>query len=454
VASLRAAVKDSNVVICVLDAARVDHFGAYGYPRPTTPNFDELAKDSVLFDQHFSNAPQTRSATASLLTSQYPDTHGLLANSGDQAEVPGLSPSAFTLEKALQGADFFTSLYSGNVIASPALGIGADFMSAEYQERASVTEPWDPVAFLTRDLEAPAPHRPRPEGRFFAYLHVLPPHQPYLAPKQTVDLFASTRPPTYWQGKFEFAEAVAGRASIATPDSWIAWGNLYDANLRWADAAVGSLVQTLRRTGTLEKTLLIVTADHGDAMREHGYGGHCGVPYDEALHIPLLIRFPGRSRPVGRVHALTQTIDVMPTVLDLLGVPYPRREVQGRSLVPLLTGQARAVNDFVFSRASLWDDSCYVIRDAHTTLLLFHGGTPRALYDMDADPWQTRNIVREQPASAQALASAFRRFALTQRYRPLDFLDAKYRPPRAEHLPTARVSAETRRQLKALGYVQ
>lgn len=269
-----------------------------------------------------------------------------------------------------------------------------------------------------------------------------------------VALFAGTQPPRYWQGKFEFPEALANRPPTARPDSWVTWGNAYDANLRWADAAVGDLVSTLSASGLLEKTVLIVTADHGDAMREHGYGGHIGVPYDEALHIPLLIRFPGAHRPVGRVNALTQTIDLMPTLLDLCGIPYPRTQVQGRSLVPLLAGEVGKVNDFVFSRATLGDASCYVIRDAHATLLLFHGGQPRGLYDLDTDPWQTRNLIRQQPARAEALLRAFRAFAEAQRYRPLDFLDPRYTPPKPKDLPTMAISRETQRQLKSLGYVR
>lgn len=440
-------------MICVLDAARVDHFGAYGYPRPTTPNFDRLAKESILFDQHFTQAPQTQPSTTSLFTSQYPDTHGLLENSPGETGVWGMDPSAFTLEKALQKAGFHTSLYSSNPLASPAMGIGSDFMHTEYRDRGSFKEPWDPVVFLARDLARQAAPSPKGPGRSFCYLHVLPPHMPYQAPKAIADLFAGTRPPTYWQAEFEFPDIVAQRTHMKEPDSWVSWGNVYDANLRWADASLGALVETLRRWGLLEKTLLIVTADHGEAMREHGYGYHGGVPYDEALHIPLLIRFPGAHRPVGRVMALTQTIDLMPTLLDLYNLPASG-QVQGRSLVPLLTGEVSKAHDYVFSRTSVRETSCYVIRDAHFALLLYRGGQPRALYDMDRDPWQTRNVIHEQPARADALARVFELFAKAQRYRPLDFLDPMYRPPRAADLPRVKLSEETQRQLRSLGYVK
>jgi arylsulfatase A-like enzyme len=452
--ALRATVKDANLVICVLDAARVDHFGAYGYPRPTTPNFDRLAKESLLFEQHFAQAPVTRPSTASLLTSQYPDSHGLLGNVVEGGPRHELSPASFTLEKALQWAGYRTSLYSANVAASPALGIGADFMTSQYPKRIPVRMVWDPVARFSRDLSQEH-HRTTGarDARFFSYLHILPPHQPYQAPATMCDLFAGTRPPRYWQGRIEFPWALLPGPHLRDPDSWVSWGNLYDANLRWGDAALGDLVKTLHAEGLLERTLLIVTSDHGDAMREHGYGGHSGVPYDEALHIPLLIRLPGEHPPAGRVNALTQTIDVMPTLLDLYGIPRPRTRLQGKSLVPLLAGKVDRVNDFAFSRVTRSDHACYVIRDAHSTLLLFHGGQPRALYDMDADPWQTRNVIAEQPARAQALVRAFAAFAQAQRYRPLDFLDPTYRPPGAAALPKTALSARTRRQLRSLGYV-
>jgi len=130
IADLRAAVKGANLVICVLDAARADHFGCYGYPRATTPNFDRLAREALVFEHHFCQYPHTTPSTASLLTSQYPDTHGMVgAPKRGSPLMPIMDPAAFTIEKGLARARFQTLLFSSNVYAAPELGIGADFGS-------------------------------------------------------------------------------------------------------------------------------------------------------------------------------------------------------------------------------------------------------------------------------------------------------------------------------------
>ena len=449
---LRAAVKGKNVVICVLDAARADHFSAYGYPRETTPNFDRLAKESLVFEQHFAEIGQTSPSTASLLTSEYPDTHGLLSNLRDDTLYVALDPKAFTLEKGLQRAGFTTFFMSSNPAASPSLGVGGDFMQLDYRARGGGGVEASAVDYLL-GLVAALPARVKGQrSPFFAYLHVLPPHMPYAAPEKIKAQFTGKQPPNYWRCDSGFVHAENSIPRMAAPASWVDWIDDYDANLRWADSFVGKLVETLKQADLLEQTLLIVTADHGEAFGEHGYIFHVDCPYDEVLHIPLLLRFPGPSKPVGRVHALTQTIDVTPTILDLQQLPVPHPEVQGKSLLPLLTGTADRVNEFVFSRGG-YRSAFFIARDARSTLVLHKDGKQRALYDMDADPWQTRDVVSAHPDRAAALTKAFGQFAKTQKYPPLNFLDPGYQPPTRD-LPTAKMSEETKRRLKSLGYLK
>jgi arylsulfatase A-like enzyme len=451
-AALRAAVKGKNVVICVLDAARADHFGAYGYPRETTPNFDRLAKESLVFEQHFTEIGQTAPSMASLLTGEYPDTHGLLANSENDTIYLALDPKTFSLEKGLQRAGYTTFFLSSNPAASPSLGVGEDFMERYYRASMPFARESSPVDYLLGlSKKLPAGGK-EPGTPFFAYLHLLPPHMPYAAPEEFKAQFKGAQPPDYWESGRGFAQAGDSIPRMAAPASWVDWINDYDASLRWADSFVGKLVERLKQQGLLEQTLLIVTADHGEAFGEHGYTFHIDCPYDEVLHIPLLVRFPGPNRPVGRVHALTQTIDVTPTILEMESLPIPRGEVQGKSLVPLLTGAADRANEFVFSRGGA-QSAFFIVRDAHFTLLLYKDAKQRALYDMDTDPWQTRKVISQQADRAAALTRAFGQFAKTQKYPPLNFLDAGYHPP-TRNLPTGKMSEETKRRLKSLGYLR
>ncbi len=458
-AGLRSAAEGANVIICVLDAARADHFGAYGYPRGTTPNFDRLAGEGVLFEQHFSEVPETHPSTISLLTGQYPDTHGQLVNGPTKVSVAGRWPT-LTMEGALANAGFSTYLVSSSKLVTPQFGIGLDF-----QEKSLVEDPrtrphhsrqpkergtLDLVTALGEQLDQVAGQWKKRDARFFAYLHVYPPHDPYVAPERFQSSFRGKQPPRYWRARPQ--AGIGDPVGPREPKPGEVWLDRYDANLRWADSFLGHLEQTLRESGLLEHTLLIVTADHGEAMREHGYAYHINCPYDETLHIPLLVRFPGARAPRGRVYALTQTIDLFPTLLDLFRIAGSHPGVQGKSLLPLLTGEVPKVNDFLISRTT-GDTCCYTVRDAHSVLLLHAGAGGRVLYNMDDDPWQTIDLYQKERGRASALERAFASFARGQRYPPTAFPDlmpvVNAPKPQPEEL-----TPEQRRVLHSLGYTK
>jgi arylsulfatase A-like enzyme len=457
---LRKAVKGTNLVIVVMDATRADHVGCYGYPRDTTPNLDRLAQEGLLFEQHFCQFPQTTVSTASLFTGQYPDTHGLVDwTTSQDAHYQSIDPSTVTLEGALQVAGFETFFFSSNRCASPSLGVGGDFQHSQLVERRVEIPEYRPrgkgwaapgAPMLIR--AAAAGLAARKGSPLFLYLHFLPPHVPYEAPEEIVERYRGRQPPNYWHGEPAFTRVWEKWAGVEPPGKGADWVNIYDANLRWADQSLGNLIAELKQQGLWDNTLLIVTADHGESMGDHRYTWHASCPYDETIHIPLVIRFPGDQRPVGRVSALTETVDLMPTILDLYGVHSPET-VQGKSLVPLLTGGTRQLHDYVFCKTGgNW--ACYVIRDHNTALFLYQTSDLRALFDLVKDPWQTHNLIAEEPARAAPLLRAFDGFAHTQLTPPLDFVDPNYQPPPKHALPTKPVSEETKRQLRALGYVK
>ncbi len=264
-------------------------------------------------------------------------------------------------------------------------------------------------------------------------------------------LFAGKEPPNAWQGDFEFRE-------VAQKYDWKPlplheWVNSYDANLRWADWAVGEVVKALRERDLLQHTLLVVTSDHGEAFGEHGYRRHIYGVYDELVHVPLLVRFPGAERIAGRVGALTQTVDVLPTVLDLFGIAGPEEEMQGRSLLPLVTGEVERVRDYVYATCA-GETPSYLVRDHDWALILWEGGKLRALYDLRNDPRQTRNVIEEQPGVAARMVNAFRRFAAGQRLPPLEFVDPEAKRGKLPPAPQVEFTEEQRKELRALGYVE
>lgn len=439
----RAAAASANVVICIIDAARADHMGCYGYPRKTTPNIDRLAQEGVVFEEHFVPYCHTKASTVSLFTGLYPDAHLVRVHST-------MERGQFTLARGLESGGLSTAFFSSNVVASPAMGIGTDFQEifarGEGEEQLADRTPETLLEVFARWLER------RDRSRFFAYVHFVPPHLPYEAPPVLKALFAGKEPPNAWQGRLEFPEAAPPERPREPPplDEWV---NLYDANLRWADWAVGELESLLRESGVLDNTVFIVTSDHGEAFREHGYRYHSRGVYDELVHVPLLIRFPGEERVVGRVTGLSQTVDLLPTVFDLLGVRYPDGEVQGCSLLPVLSGEARRVREYVYATAA-GPGETYLIRDERSALILLKGGRQRALYDLEADPQQRHNVIDDQPERAAEMVAAFRTFAETQRRPPLDFIDADAKVEEMAGPPAQKLSDDIRRDLEALGYLQ
>jgi arylsulfatase A-like enzyme len=451
---LRASVAAANVVICIMDAARADHFGAYGYPRETTPNFDRLAKEAVVFDQHFTQYTQTSPSTATLFSGQYPDTHGVaVPRTGNSKEaLRPLEPGAFTIDKAMAREGFHTLLFTSTPASAPVLRLGADFqvlytpagMVYTKEEDALWRSPEHLLDLIRSTLSR--------DPRFFTYVHFLPPHNPYEAPEKLRALFRGKPAPRYWETAPAFTHVYDRFHDQDPPATGADWVNLYDAELRWSDWAVGQLVDYLKAIGAYDNTLLIVTADHGEALGEHRYQWHATCPYNETLHIPLLIKFPGSDHPVGRIGALTEIVDIFPTILDLLRVHPPKGALQGKSLVPLLAGRAEELRDYTFTRTNgKWP--CYVIRDHRWALLLYQGGTMRALYDLVTDPRQTHNIIAEQPKQAAAMVAAFVRFAKTQTFVPLDFVDRRFKPLAAPVSSGSAMSDETRRKLRSLGYI-
>jgi arylsulfatase A-like enzyme len=460
---LRKRAASANVVVCVIDGARADHIGCYGYPRQTTPNIDRLAAESVVFEQHFVPFPLTKPSTASLFTGQYPDTHLVVW----REDV--LDPDGFSMANALESYGFQTVFLSSNPLASPWWGLGTDFefiCGREKAKRPGSALPgsgrpdngragwpgasnWKTPEGLVAALEGWLDREQA--GRFFVYIHFLPPHIPYEAPEEIQELFDGGSPPRTWQGEFAFPE-IAERRTMESPplDEWV---NAYDANLRWADWAVGETEKALRERGLLDNTLFMVISDHGEGFGEHGYEYHLGGVYDELLRVPLLVRLPGVERLRGRVGALTQTVDVLPTVLDLLQIRSPEDHIQGHSLLSLLSGDAEVIRDYVYARCGSGKPS-YLVRDQHWALVVWEGAELQALYDLRTDPRQTRNVIAEHPQQAAQMVSAFRQFAAGQADPPMEFVDPAAAPAEPRRSPVPKLRDDELRDLRALGYVE
>jgi arylsulfatase len=445
---LRAAARGANVVLVIIDAARADHVGCYGYPRETTPNIDRLASEGHLFENHFVQFVETKPSTASLFTAQYPDTH--LAY--HQRMLP---ESTFVLAQGFRLDGYHTVLFSQNEYASPLWGLGLHFDEAFYEPHITANgreKPYIWQAEAVLELIEPWLEKAVPEP-FFAYIHFIPPHDPYLTPLDMYMKFYEKDPPNAWRSPYPFDEVEQELRQREKPWSQQLFINRYDSHLLYADWAIGRVEEMLREAGVFDRTLYIVTADHGEAFGEHGYKGHTISAYDETTQVPLVMRFPGANGRPARVRGLTQSIDLLPTIFDLLEIPYPSRGVQGRSLLPLMAGEVEEVNDYIFCRTAGKPPS-YAVRDHQSLLILYQGGRLRALYDLEEDPQAVSNIIDEQPERAAELYEAFRAFAETQVAPPLDYIDPEAPTPELPDVQEVEVTEEMERTLRALGYLR
>lgn len=323
-----------NVVLVILDAAQRARFGVYGNERGTTPSIDALAREGLVFDDAVTTAPYTLAATASLFTGRTPPRHGVIE------KRHRLGPDARTLAEAFRDAGYATAAFSANIFVTRRYGMDRGFDTFEELFRRPGLAPIVPAAAFDgpvhewlRAAAGPARAGERP---FFLYLHYIQPHEPYDVgpPDAYTGLDPAYRGPV--DGKVETIYRILDGSLQLDDADRRQLARLYEGNLRYADAAVGRLVDELRALDLLENTLLLVTSDHGEALGERGLYGHNSSVDETMTAIPLVVRLPeGMAAPRGRRLATpVSTVDLAPLALETAGLTVPPG-VEGRN--PLRT---------------------------------------------------------------------------------------------------------------------
>jgi arylsulfatase A-like enzyme len=433
---LRGRLRGLNVMLIVLDAARAESFGCYGYGRPTTPAIDRLASEAVLFERAYTPAVYTLGAMSSLWTSQYPDRHHAEVSYADR-----LPAGRLTLAEALGARGLKSAGFVANAMAGTAFGFERGFDEFHevfrlFPELGSRGE-----AFRRVLPDWLARHR---DGQFFAYVHLREPHFPYDPGPPFDTQFGPDAPLTREQRRDRawYTDVNQGR-TVPRPEEVAHLTRLYDGNLAYADREVGELRRALEETGLLDRTVLIVTADHGEQLYEHGYVSHSAQVYEQSTHVPLIVRFPAGKGPQGvRLPALVDLLDVAPTVLDVFGREAGARgprEFQGRSLLPVIAGSAP--KPAVLSR-TVWERPVYALRDERYKLVYDSRTGQARLFDLQADPGERSDLAAREP-----LRATYYRQALQQWTARL----ADVRAETAAPLGSAPTPEECE-NLKSLGY--
>ena len=395
-----------DVLLVTLDTTRADRLGCYGHPTAATPTLDGLARGGVLFENAATVAPLTAPAHASILTGLYPPRHGLRANGPYR-----LDAGHETLAETLGRAGYDTAAFVSSFVLDRRFGFDQGF--GTYDDRVAPKASLAMESIMERDARSVTDAAmswlgARPAARrWFAWVHYFDPHVPYAAPAEFASRF---------------------------PDS------PYDAEVAYVDAELGRLIEALDEAGRSERTLIVVVADHGEALGQHGEPSHGYFVYDEVVRVPLILSarslFP-RPRVVADVPV--SVVDVAPTILDLLGLE-PAAGADGRSLSSLASGERGAV--YIESLSPYLEHGWAPLFALRGARLKYIEAPRRELYDLAVDPGETDNRIEsaEHGAARDSLARELEALLLT--FPPLEEVAGQ----------ALALDEETRARLVALGY--
>lgn len=400
-----------NLLVISLDTMRADRIGVYGYANAETPNLDDLARHGVMFENCYTPVPLTLPAHGSLFTGRYPLAHGVRNNGTFY-----LAEEETTLAEVMRDHGFETYAVVAAFVLLSKFGLNQGF--SVYDDSLDADE-------LLHNFYSEIPAeavfdkfsrwlRSRESQKFMAWVHFYDPHAPYTPPE-----------------KFR----KASQTSLSA---------LYDGEIAYTDVYVGKVIDGLKSKNLLDKTLIIVVGDHGEAFGEHEEYGHSVFCYEENLKVPLIFYNPGLLAAPLRVQNRVSLVDILPTVLDLYEIEIPA-EVQGRSLVRLLDGK-RQKKERTFYIESLygqeemgWAPLTGIIDGPYKYISL----PEPELYDLRRDPEEKSNLFSVQKAVAREKDEALHKMVLE--------LSEERSGPRRDS--RRELTAEDRRRLESLGYI-
>lgn len=415
--------KKPNVILITIDTLRADHLGCYGYGKETTPTLDRLAREGVLFESAYTPSPRTTQALGALVTGRYPQTIGV------RSLWKKLQKDEVTLAEVLKQHGYHTGGVNSNpILLKTHVNQGFDYFyipsNSGMNLTAMQTNAWL-LSWLKRTKNQP----------IFAWIHYVDPHISYQPPKE----FRYRFDPDY-QGRFKEGfglwrpdkmmgtgtheglsrpEAIFNHKSIPQRDRKGILA-LYDGEIAFTDMAVGKLLEEMKTLGILENTLIIVSSDHGESFGEHQYfSEHGDFVYDVTVKVPLIFHWPGKIPSGRRIKENVRLIDVLPTVLSLLGIPDSFDGREGENIAPAILGEGSIGNLPVYLESGeclfpQFNSRRYIqgvkgkirgLREENWKLILTptHSKPIIELYNLDTDPSETQNLVEKEPERAREM---------------------------------------------------
>jgi arylsulfatase A-like enzyme len=382
-----------NVLLITLDTTRVDHLSSYGYERQTSPVLDAFAQEGAKFELAYSPMGTTGPSHSTIFTGAYPLTHNVVKNS-----TP-LSASQVTLAETLKSEGYQTAAIISSFVLSKGFGYdqGFDYFRDDFDPGESsvkrdewqgfaVADGFDRRANSTTDLAIEWLKEKRNQNRpFFLFVHYFDPHSPY-------------DPPAEFRGRFTDSTDKGVDLQVG----------LYDEEIAFTDQQVGVLLQSLASQGLSDDTIVVITADHGEGLGDHDHMLHGLYVYDEAVRVPLVIRWPGKIAKGQIIEAPVEFVDLAPTLFELAGLPIRDSYAQGKSLAPALTGTSeldieRPIFLYRTHQKPRTEKGVFVagdkfaVRKGNWKLIIGAEEKSFELYDLSSDPDEERNVFNDRP---------------------------------------------------------
>jgi len=404
-------IEEMNIILFTIDTLRADHLECYGYGGVKTPHINRLADEGILFKYNIAQAPLTLPAHSSILTGTNPLFHGVRDNGGFY-----LDDNQITLAEELKNKGYSTSAFVAAFVLDSRWGLdqGFDyyydnFDLTKYKRISldSVQRPGDEVLAETYKWI-----KNNSQGKFFSWIHLYDPHTPYEPPEPYL---------TQYKGHYY---------------------GLYDGEIAYVDQLMGEFLSFMEEYGLLEKTLIIFTADHGECLGEHKESAHGFFIYDAAVRVPLIIRFPNKKLASLLIENRVRSIDIMPTVLNLVGKNIPEN-VQGESLLPLVLGQENKDEPGAYSE-TYWPNYHYgwsELKSLSKGRYKFIDAPRPELYDLFEDPGERNNLVNKKASLGHEMK------------REIDELIEKYSAEGIEEAGPQSLDNDSLIKLQALGYI-
>ncbi len=480
--------ENCNVLIVMLDALRADHLGCFGYKRNTSPNIDRFAKKAIVFKNNSSQASFSSPGNIALLTSTY--------SIGTNLDV--LNPKLETIASVLQSNGYFTGAKINSTVTSRQRGFAKGFNDFEESKFLQ-----DKVGGKSDEAEASKVTEKvvnwvekNKDRKWLLFVQLVETHGPYTPPKPFNQMFLQDK---YYDNSKEakLLQHYVGFGGI--PDyqqmgkiKKIDWYiSQYDGAIAYMDNCFGKMLKALEKNGLDKKTIVVLVSDHGESLGEHNlFFCHGASLYQEAIHVPMIIKFPGKKP--AEIEEVSRSIDLMPTVLDFLGIDVPK-QASGKSLLPIAEGKrveelpafsainadigTKAAKQYIFSvRKGRWKlirtksvlatkkdvkstegkkqpkqrrsiaDTLRMAKKAIALAPTLAKGISKPkieLYDLQKDPKELKNLARKEKVKAKELAK------LLDDWEKGNFDKAKEQEKLVEETV---IDEETEKELKRLGY--